>query len=179
MKLAINMITALMLIFTSFAFSQEDDETFTIKDIKDTTYTIKGTQAGLDFTDFKGKIVFLDFFGHQCPPCLASIDIYKNIQEKYKDDIVVLGVEVQGLTSEELQEFGKSKEINYRLVSQDEAYDFLNYITVRAEWEGSIPFLLIIDDKGVVQLMHTGMIDEKTFEEIIAELKKPQEPKAS
>ena len=91
MKLAINMITALMLIFTSFAFSQEDDETFTIKDIKGTTYTIKGTQAGLDFTDFKGKIVFLDFFGHQCPPCLASIDIYKNIQEKYKDDIVVLG----------------------------------------------------------------------------------------
>lgn len=179
MKLAINMITALMLIFTSFAFSQEDDETFTIKDIKGTTYTIKGTQAGLDFADFKGKIVFLDFFGHQCPPCLASIDIYKNIQEKYKDDIVVLGVEVQGLTSEELQGFGKSKEINYRLVSQDEAYNFLNYITVRAEWEGSIPFLLIIDDKGVVQLMHTGMIDEKTFEEIITELKKPQEPKAS
>lgn len=141
----------------------------------------KATVQGLlrDEIGFEGKIVFLDFFGHQCPPCLASIDIYKNIQEKYKDDIIVLGIEVQGLTSEELQEFGKSKEINYRLVSQDEAYDFLNYITVRAEWEGSIPFLLIIDDKGVVQLMHTGMIDEKTFEEIIAELKKPQEPKAS
>ncbi len=179
MKFVINMITALMLIFTSFAFSQENDETFSIKDIEGTTYTIKGTKEGLDFVDLKGKIIFLDFFGHQCPPCLASIDIYKNIQEKYKDDVVVLGMEVQGLTNEELKEFGESKKINYRLVSQDEAYDFLNYITVRAEWEGSIPFLLIIDDKGVVQLMHTGMIDEKTFEEIIGELKKPQKSKAS
>ncbi len=179
MKFVINMVTALMLIFTSFAFSQENDEIYTIKDIEGKTYTIKGTQEGLDFADLKGKIIFLDFFGHQCPPCLALIDTYKNIQEKYKDDVVVLGIEVQGLNNEELKEFGKSKEVNYRLVSQDEAYDFLNYITTRAEWDGRIPFLLIIDDKGVVQLMHLGMVDEKTFEEIIGELKKPKESKAS
>jgi thiol-disulfide isomerase/thioredoxin len=172
MKLLINVIVTFMLIFTSFAFSKENNETFTIKDTEGKTYAITGTQDGLDISGFEGKIIFLDFFGHQCPPCLASIDIYKNIQEKYKDDIVVIGLEVQGLTSEELKKFGKTKEINYLLVSQDEAYDFLNYITLRAEWTGAIPFLLIVDDKGAVQLMHLGMIDEQTFEEVITELKK-------
>ncbi|MBN2767644.1 MAG: TlpA family protein disulfide reductase [Campylobacterales bacterium] len=179
MKLLANMTIAFILLFTSSALCAENDETFTIKDVEGKSYTVKGIEDGLDFSDFKGKIIFLDFFGHQCPPCLASIDTYKKIQEKYKDEIVVIGLEVQGLNSEELKEFGKSKEINYMLVSQDQAYDFLNYITVRAEWTGAIPFLLIVDEKGIVQLMHLGMIEEETFEKIITELKKGKKTTAS
>ena len=179
MKIITQVFTALILIFTSFALAQENNETFTIKDTNDKSYIVEGIEEGLNFKDFKDKIIFLDFFGHQCPPCLASIETYKKVQEKYKDDIVVIGLEVQGLNSQELKEFGRSKEINYTLISQDEAYDFLNYITIRAEWTGAIPFLLIVDEKGVVQLMHLGMIDGETFEKIITELKKTEKPKAS
>ena len=42
-------------------------------DIKGKTYTVEGTAQGLKVQGTEGKVTFIEFFGHQCPPCLASI----------------------------------------------------------------------------------------------------------
>jgi len=40
----------------------------------------------ISLADFKGKIVYLDFWGTWCGPCVAEIPTSKDLQEKYKDN---------------------------------------------------------------------------------------------
>lgn len=46
----------------------------------------------LDLGSLKGRIVVLDFWGTWCPPCIASIPKNNAIAEKYRDDVVLIGV---------------------------------------------------------------------------------------
>jgi len=131
-----------------------------------------GTPTGLIFDEYKGKVVFLEFFGHRCPPCLKSIPHYKKLQEKYKDDLAIIAVEVQGLDDNGLKTFTKENNINYVTISQEKAGRLVSYISQRAQWQGSIPFLVILDKKGDVQLMQAGMLPEKALESTIEQLRK-------
>ncbi|MBD3789397.1 MAG: TlpA family protein disulfide reductase [Campylobacterales bacterium] len=143
---------------------------FTLTDINGANYEIKGKEEGLDIKGMEGKIVFLEFFGHKCPPCLASIPHLINFQSKYKDRVVVMSVEVQGFDNEKLSAFAKEKGMNYILFSEEAAGDFVNYISQRAEWNGGIPFLVVIDEKGDVQFIQAGMLPEGAYDEIVRQL---------
>ena len=57
-------------------------------------FHVKGTNDVLVINELKNKIVFLEFFGHKCPPCLESISHYKNLQAKYKNQIAIISMEV-------------------------------------------------------------------------------------
>ncbi len=149
-----------------------DDDKMAMTTIDGKKINITGTENGLIFDEYKGKIVFLEFFGHRCPPCLASIDHYKRLQEKYKDKLAIVAVEVQGLTNDQLKAFVKEKGINYPAIAQENSGQLVPYISMRAQWEGSIPFLVILDKKGEVQLVQAGMLPEDALEKAILELAK-------
>ena len=141
-----------------------------IKDINGKVYTVSGTPEGLKIDGMEGKVVFLEFFGHNCPPCLMSIPHLINLQKKYKDKLAVMAVEVQGYTSAQLQQFAKLKGINYTVISGNEEHLFVNYIAQRAQWQGSIPFLIALDTKGNVQFIQVGMLPESSLEELFLQL---------
>ncbi len=166
-------ILVLTLIFASLlTFVQAEEDTFTMTTTKGKTLHMKGTETGLVFEEYKGKVVFLEFFGHRCPPCIKSIPHYKKLQEKYKDDLVIIAVEVQGFDDNELKAFTKEKDVNYVTISQEKAGQLVPYIAQRAQWQGSIPFLVILDKKGDVQLMQAGMLSEEALESTIKQLSK-------
>ena len=150
----------------------KENTNFTFTDTNGKVYHAKGIKDGLIINELKNKIVFLEFFGHKCPPCLASIPHYKNLKTKYKNSIEVVGVEVQGFTNVELKAFAQSKGINYPTVAQEKAGYFVSYIAQRANWTGAIPFLVVVDKKGVVQFIQAGMITPAGMETIIKELSK-------
>ena len=161
-----------LLIFSLFTYMQaEEAPQMSITDIKGVTHQITGTEQGLKIKGLEGKIVFLEFFGHRCPPCLKSIPHLIKLQEKHKDKLVIIAIEVQGFDNKALAQFAKEKGMNYIVVADEKAGNFTNYIGQRAEWRGSIPFLVALDTKGAVQFVQAGMLPESSLEDLINQLK--------
>jgi len=146
------------------------DDSIQIKTLEGKTIHIKGTENGFSIPEYKGKIVFAEFWGTRCPPCLMSIPHYVELQAKYKDDLAILGVEVQGSKKDALKTFVKNKGINYDIVSYADGIEFVEYVTQRAGWTGSIPFIVILDQKGDVQIVQPGMIAQEKLEKVIEDL---------
>lgn len=164
------LISTLFLFSTSYAVdasTSTSNPLMTLTDINGTTYKIKGTQEGLDIEGLKGKVVFLEFFGHQCPPCLASIPHLINLKNKYKDKLAIVSIEVQGYDTKQLSAFAKEKGMNYTVISGNTASEVVDYIQQRAQWRGSIPFLVVLDPKGNVQFVQAGMLPESSLEKLI------------
>ncbi len=141
-----------------------------ITDIYGKHYTVTGTENGLRISGTEGKAVILEFFGHQCPPCLMSIPHLIDMQKKHADKLKILAVEVQGLSTESLKNFVQRKGINYTVFSGRSEHLFVSYIAQRAQWNGSIPFTLFLAPDGEVRYIEVGLIPEPTLEKIFQEL---------
>ena len=165
------LLVSVLLFFTLLTSTQAASQpAMSMTDIKGKTYQVTGTEQGLKIKGLEGKIVFLEFFGHKCPPCLASIPHMIKLQNKYKDKLAIVSVEVQGYNNAQLKRFAKEKGMNYIVVSDEKANGIVDYISARAQWQGSIPFLVAMDKKGNVQFVQAGMLPESSLEELIKQL---------
>lgn len=73
----------------------------------------------------------------------------------------------------ELKAFREAgKPINYDVISYADAGQFMGYIAQRAGWQGSIPFLLVLDGQGKAVSMVPGMPTEEKLEGIIQSILK-------
>ena len=170
-------LLATLLIFSLTSFVQAEEKPLaqmTMTDVTGKTYAVTGTEQGLNIQGLEGKVVFLEFFGHNCPPCLASIPHLINLQNKYKDKLAIVSIEVQGYNNAQTTAFVKEKGMNYIVVAEENAPNLVNYIQQRAKWRGSIPFLVALDTKGDVQFVQAGMLPEESLEELITQLSTPK-----
>jgi len=164
MKKLYVLLTMLLLTMGSI---QAADNTITLATLTGKKIHIVGTEKGFTIPEYKGKIMFVEFWGTHCPPCLMSIPHYIELQEKYKDQMAMLAVEVQNTPKEKLKAFAQAKGMNYDVVTYRDGYSFVEYITQRAGWTGSIPLLLILDQEGVVQIVQPGLIPQENLEKVI------------
>ncbi|HHD82290.1 MAG TPA: TlpA family protein disulfide reductase [Campylobacterales bacterium] len=133
---------------------------------------IDEVENGISFQEHNDKVVFLIFFGYRCPPCLAEIPALQKIAAEKKDKLEVIGVEVQRLPEEQLKIFVESKKINYTVLSGEytENSKFISYIAERAQWTGSIPFMVGIKPGGEVGMVHVGGTGYEDFKNVFNEL---------
>ena len=136
------------------------------------TLHVDEAKDGIIFQEHKGKVVFLLFFGYRCPPCLGEIPVLKALTDEKHKDLEVIAMEVQRLPSDQLKLFQKEKGINYTLLSGEESQNsqFISYIGQRAQWGGSIPFLVAINPHGEVKMVQVGGIGAKVFKTIYEKL---------
>lgn len=171
-------VISMLFAVNSFALgantSTISENIFNIKDITGSSYTVEALPNGLQFKELKGKIVFLEFFGHRCPPCNKSIPKYISLQKKYKDKLAIVAIEVQGLSTQQTAEFAKQKGINYITISQMDAGMLTEHVAARASWSGAIPFLIILNQKGEVETMQAGLIPEDALANVIETLSKEE-----
>ena len=92
--------------------------------------------------DTKGKFVLIDFWATWCGPCRAYIPTLNDIQKKYADKLVIIGVSDE--TAEKVEAFNNPK-INY-----SEAIDTKGTVKDLIEVKG-IPHAILIDPKGIVR----------------------------
>ena len=157
-------------IFFSLALWGVNPMNLSMTDINGVKYTVTNTDQGIKISGLENKVIFLEFFGHNCPPCLRSIPHLVHLQEKYKDRLAVVAIEVQGYTTLQLKEFAKYKKINYIVISEETASRVVALIQQRAQWRGSIPFLVAMDRNSDVQFVQAGLVPEKSLERLIKKL---------
>jgi len=99
------------------------------------------------FSDYKGKVLVLDFYATWCNPCRYSVPHLVGLQKKYAEQgFTVIGLNVGGAEDEpKIPQFAKELGINYPLAIPDE--DLLLFLL--SDNDG-IPQTFIFDRQGVL-----------------------------
>ena len=125
-------------------------------------------------SDYKGQIIFLNFWATWCPPCREELpyieELYREYQEAGDDSVAFVGVTFPGLGSEKDVEGVKAflTENEYTFpVLMDESADLAEsyYIT-------AFPTTFIIDADGNVLGYIPGGMTKDIMEDVIAQAKK-------
>ena len=99
------------------------------------------------FSEYKGKVLILDFYATWCQPCRISIPHFIALQNKYGDQgLQVIGLNVGGPEDEEkVPQFAKSLGIQYPLAVPDE-----ELVTFLLSDIDAIPQTFIFDRQGLL-----------------------------
>jgi peroxiredoxin len=130
---------------------------FALKDVNGQT---------VHLSDYRGKVVLLDFWATWCGPCKIEIPWFQEFERQYKDKgFAVLGVAMDEEGWQVVKPFAQHVGINYRLVIGDDSIADLYSIEA---W----PTTLLIDRDGNVAAVHVGLSGKNEFEDGIQELLK-------
>ena len=113
-------------------------------------------------SDYKGKVVLLDFWATSCGPCRAEIPWFTDLERQRKSQgFEVLGVSLDENGWEDVKPFLAEMRVNYRVVIGDDA--------TASEYGGvdAIPTTLLIDKQGRIAAIHVGLADRREFEDAV------------
>jgi thiol-disulfide isomerase/thioredoxin len=130
---------------------------FTLKDI---------ANRDVRLSDFKGKVVLLDFWATWCGPCKVEIPWFSEFQEKYGPaGLQVVGISVDD-TQLQLTPYVSKMKMNY-IVLQGLGHDDVQD-AYGPMW--GIPVTTLISRDGKICAKHVGMSAKEAFEEEIQAL---------
>jgi peroxiredoxin len=130
--------------------SAKSAPSFTLQDLK-------GNQISL--SDFKGKVVVLDFWATWCPPCVKEIPHFIELYKQYKDQgFAMVGISVDREGISVVKSFTRKYQINYPILMTDGQ--------VQKAYGGipSIPTTFVIDSAGNIRRKYVGYRDKAVFE---------------
>jgi cytochrome c biogenesis protein CcmG/thiol:disulfide interchange protein DsbE len=107
---------------------------------------------------WQGKVVIVNFWATWCPPCREEIPILIHLADKYKDDLVVVGISVDDGSPDEVREFAHQVGINYPIVMRSREL-LLEYGGVPA-----LPTSFVINKEGRVVQKHEGLFSLPLYE---------------
>ncbi len=142
-------------------------ESMEMIDTNGTTYRIEANEEQFQIKGMEGKVVFLEFFGLQCPACKEIMPNLIKIQEKYPKKLKIMAIEVQNNDVEPINKYKKQYGINYTCFSNYDVGLVVRYIADNSDWRGAIPLLMVIDHQGEVKVLKRGVISFEELEEYV------------
>lgn len=129
-------------------------------------YLIKQIDNGFVLDSAKDKIVIFDIFATWCPPCRATASHLSALQQKYKNDVIIIGVTIEdNIENAKLQEFADKYNAKYTLVNSAQnknlIYDIVKELKVGAKYP--IPLMAVYKDAKLVNY-YAGAAQEEFIE---------------
>ena len=116
-------------------------------------------------SDYRGKVVLLDFWATWCGPCKIEIPWFREFERENKDKgFAVLGVAMDEEGWDVVKPFAHYMNINYRLVIGNES------IADQFGGVDALPTTFLIDREGKIAAVHVGLSGKRDFEDGIRDL---------
>jgi len=112
--------------------------------------TLQDDLKSLSLQDYRGKVVYLDFWASWCAPCATALPILDSFRREFApDEFAVLAVNVDSNPTR-AREFLARRPVGYPSVTDPEGK-----LPVKFGVE-TMPTSFLIDRKGVIRLVHRG-----------------------
>ncbi|MFF7648892.1 NHL domain-containing thioredoxin family protein [Streptomyces sp. NPDC007983] len=122
----------------------------------------------LGLADLRGRIVILDFWTFCCVNCLHVLDELRELEEKHRDTVVIVGVHSPKFVHEAdhraVVDAVERYEVHHPVLDDPELATWKSY-AVRA-W----PTLVVIDPEGYVVAQHAGEGHAHAIETLVGQL---------
>ena len=114
-------------------------------------------EGQLDLSQYKGKVVYIDFWASWCVPCRKSFPWLNALAKKYPNDLVVVGVNVDNERAAAMK-FLEKYPASFPLV-----FDPKGTLAAEYKLEG-MPSAVVVDRSGRIAHHHVGFREEKIDE---------------
>jgi peroxiredoxin len=143
-------LSAIFMTLTFFSCSKDNENTG-VSSIDAPDFTLKAlTGEDITLSQYRGKVVLLDFWATWCGPCMQSIPELVRIQKKYKDKgLVVLGVSMDTLSQADdgqILKFMRTFGITYPVMRDNGTVSNTYY----GDSPAAIPTMHIINKEGKI-----------------------------
>jgi thiol-disulfide isomerase/thioredoxin len=148
----------LLAALSAFAFGQAGSPApeLALKDIRGRT---------LRLSDYRGKVVLLNFWATWCAPCRAEMpDLVKWQREHKSRGLQVIGVTYPPQELAEVRQFIRSIKVNYPVAMGREETKAL------FDKGETLPVTVVIDRKGTVRGVIQGILYPEEFEQVVKPL---------
>jgi thiol-disulfide isomerase/thioredoxin len=139
-------------------------QNFSFKDMDGTSHK---------FADYKGKWVVVNYWATYCGPCIAELPALNSMAKRFKDELVVLGMEAGETPAAELKQFVAQKKITYPVIpTQDSTMFALGLIY-------GVPTTFVVNPEGKIAGTHMGAVTASVLQNYLREDREDKNAQAS
>jgi peroxiredoxin len=128
---------------------QKEAPEFKLKDLDDKEVRL---------SDFKGKIVVLNFWATWCGPCLKEMPDFAELQNQYSKDVQFIGIAIDPENKGKMKQLVEKLKIPYPILLGNEE------ISDKYGGMNAIPVTFLIDRKGMIRAHYIGMRQKSDLE---------------